>query len=145
MSLSFTQQIVFVYLRFVINSTWMTCAVWKPLLIVTKCTSRIFCVTFRFERSEHVSSLCLLCGDIGHCFLFLLMAVVLFTIREKQDGTFSVAADSPQIRVPHQSVRLPGLTLTSHELLIVWLIMQAIICDCLHHRTSIKDSLISCN
>lgn len=37
----------------------------------------------------------LLGGDIGHCFLFLLMAVVLFTIRQQQDGTFSVAADSP--------------------------------------------------
>lgn len=43
--------------------------------------------------------LALLCGDIGHCFLFLLMAVVLFTIREKQHRTFTVAADSPQIRL----------------------------------------------
>lgn len=47
------------------------------------------------------------------------MTVVLFTIREKQDGT-SVAADSPQIRLLSPSVRLLGFTLTSHVVFIVW-------------------------
>lgn len=48
---------------------------------------------------EHVLSYSLVCADIGHCFLSLLMVIVLFTIRDKQDGTFSVADESPQIRL----------------------------------------------
>lgn len=50
--------------------------------------------------------LLLCCGDVGQCFLFLLMAVVLFTIRQKQDGEFLAAADLSQIRFSSFSVRL---------------------------------------
>lgn len=89
MSFSFTQQIVFVCLRFVINSTsWMEKTVSKLPVNCYKCTNRILCLTPRFGI-EHVLSSSLLCGDIGHCFLLLLMVIVLFTIREKQDGFFS--------------------------------------------------------
>lgn len=85
-----------------------------------------FCLTLRFWRIEHVLSSSLLCGDIGHCFLFLLMAVVLFTIREKQDATFSVAADSPQIRLhipKHEIAWFYSVTL--HKAFILRAVMHA--------------------
>lgn len=70
-----------------------------PPLIVTNVRINFLCLGF--GRAARVLSPlhALLCGDIGHCFLFLLMAVVLFTIRQKQPRTFPVAADSPQIRL----------------------------------------------
>lgn len=71
------------------------------------------------------------------------MAVVLFTIRDKQDETFSVAADSPQIRLLSSSVRLLGFTLTLHKTFIVWNIMPAIKRGCCDQRLWRKGFLMS--
>lgn len=54
------------------------------------------------------------------------MAVVLFTIREKQDGTFSVAADSPQIRLHILKREIAWFySVTLHKAFIIWAIMHA--------------------
>lgn len=71
---------------------------------------------FPFVWTGLIPLLAVLSGDVGHCFPFLLMAVVLFSIREKQLRTFTVAADSPQIRLHMPKREIAGFNAeTLHE------------------------------
>lgn len=118
MSFSFTQQIAFVCLRFVINCTsWMEKMASKLPVNRYKCTNRLFCLTPRFGAERVLSSVL----TLVIVSLLLLMAIVLFTIGEKQAGTFSVADDSPQIRLLWVWVSL--FTVCSMYS-ILWAVMQ---------------------